>query len=367
MSSSIDDYNLILEQNEVSLKIYALQQLNSQEVQIAFQKLQLLYSTKDNQFLDHLYKYTQLFNDSIKNHIVLEHLEKHHNFSPAFLDLLSTFSWDKSLLKLLLVKINEADFDLQSKLILLLGQYRFLLPELFIQRYLFSKSSEVSITTFAMLSKVPLAQDEKIFKENLKHPNLQVVASCYAGLWKLGNTTLLLAFTSDHQDVLQSALVASREIFADERVLNHLQRYLKSRDTELALLALAACTHKNSVEMLIGLIVENEINFIDQALKTSLNLDPERSINHLLNYLEIYESTDQDTADLLNLIDQAHIWSRNTPSNQLSEPTIKQLQNYSKQASESQLLISKRNKFAHYFLTPKHVNDDSWPTPLFES
>lgn len=367
MNTLIEHYNLILDQEDIPLKIYALDQLQKLNHQIAIQKLVLLYTIKDQLFLDHLYQYTHIFNDDIKNQIILEHLEKNNRFSYEFCALLSTFSWGKPLLKILLVAIDQADCRLQSKLLYLLGQYRFLLPDHFVKRYLFSKFDEVSIAAFNMLSKMPLPQDEKTFKDNLKHPNLNIAASCYAGLWKLGNTTLLLAFTSDHQKTLQAALLASKEIYADERVLNHLLRNLLANDNELALLALEACTYKNSIEMLIDLIVENKITFISKALDTCLNLDPEQSINHLLNYIDIFESSNQDTTHLLDLLDQSHIWSRDHKSFHLSEPTLKQLQNYRKQISDAQLQQSKKNKFTHYFLTPKYVNDDSWPSPLFES
>ncbi|MCO4783383.1 MAG: hypothetical protein KC646_13745 [Candidatus Cloacimonetes bacterium] len=366
MNHLINDYNLLLEQESHDLKVYALQQLFLAKHQIAFQKLQLLYTYKDDQFLNHLYKYTQLFDDSIKNQIILEHLEVHENYSQEFLHLLSSFTWDKTLLKLILLKVSEADTILQAKLISLLGQYRFLLPDHFVKRYLFSKSKEVSINTFHMLSKTPLAQDEKTFKDNIKNPNQQIVAACYAGLWKLGNTMLLLAFTSDDEEILKAPLIASKEIVADERVLNHLHRMLKSRNQDLCLLALNACIHKNSVEMLIDLIAQEEISFFDQALETCLTLDPEQSINHLLNYLEVSQSSQQDSSHLLNLMDKIHVWSRKSKRNLLSKPTLNQVQKYSKQISDQQIQNSKRNKFAHYFLTPKHVNDESWPSPLFE-
>lgn len=367
MNRFIDSYNLILEHEDNALKVYALEQLQSLNHLVAFQKVQLLYTCNNKNVLDHLYRYTCLFSDEIKNTLILEHLDKQQEFSEDFCKLLSSFNWDKPLLKKILILIDKADHKTQAKLLLLLGQYRFLLPDHFIKRYLFSKSSDVSVSTFNMLSKTPLAQDEQVFKENLKHPNLSVVASCYAGLWKLGNTTLLLAFTSDHQTVIESALLASKEVFADERLLNHLLRYLKSDEEKLALLALNACTHRNCIEPLVDLIVESQISFVDKALTTCLNLAPERSINHLLNYIDIYESSEQNTEHIIYLLDQVHIWSRNQRFVTLSQPILKQINRYSKQASDVQVYKSRRNRFTHYFLTPKYVNDETWPTPLFES
>ena len=140
MNSKIQDYIQLVEGNNHQLKAYALRELFLLNYSLPFQKLTSLYSVKEPALLDEIYHYTTLYDEHAKNQLILEHLNQDQIIlSDSFLELLSSFTWNKELLKNLLKRINDGEASLQKKLILKLSPYRFLLPQHFLKKYAFSK------------------------------------------------------------------------------------------------------------------------------------------------------------------------------------------------------------------------------------
>ncbi|PCJ19376.1 MAG: hypothetical protein COB02_08295 [Candidatus Cloacimonadota bacterium] len=367
MNSTIEDYHRIIELSEPVFKVYALNELALLNSKIPIQKLLALYTTKDDFFLDELYLYTCIYDEQSKNQVLIEHLSQEKvPFSKNIFQLLSSFSWDKDLLKLILKKIHSSNEELQTQLILLLAPYRFLLPQQFLKKYLFSKNKTHNLSIFEILSQSPQAEDEKLFKQNLNHENIELLSKCYIGLWKLGNTSLLLAYTSNKKYQIQAALLASKKVLPDKRILKYLHYYLNKNEAETIILALNACQHEDSIEVILNLLIENSSFNKKESLEACLRINPEQSISSLLQSIDLYESSNQDISYLKQILSEVHIIIDKLHI-QISKPLLTQLQKYSNQTSSQKKLQTKRDNFRKYFLTPKHINSDNWPKQLFES